>query len=211
MMKNTNIFKTVADRIVRNLINHSEQVLEFKGFYPQKAIIYMTTKMKAFKVESITKEYNNGQFVYTVKYKDLNKYSDLTGSKIEAYEYKKERAIRKGFTEHYTGAVSTKFNTINDDYRAELDCPNFSSERDETGYAACPFNDRGFEKLDPVDNCALEIRLQMLGYNNYQDFLDKNKCLTPNEAMEMLDIETQEFYNNFVAPDYSQSEELSLV
>lgn len=210
-MKNKNVFQKVATRIMNNLINNKDNTLEFKDFYPQNAIVYMTTKMKAFKVESITKDYDNGHIVYTVKYRDLNKYSDLIGSKVEAYEYKLERAIRNGFTDHYTGAVSTKFNNINDDYRAELDCPNFSNEKDETGYAACPFNDRGYEKLDPMDSCGLELRLQMLGYENYQDFINKNNALTPNEAMEILDIETMEFYNNYTAPEYSQSDELALV
>lgn len=187
-MTNKNIFKEIAEQLFNNEKYDNDRVLTFKNYYPESAIVYITTKLKAFKVSGIKKSYNynTGKFNYELSYEDLYKYSDLTSTKFECEENKEYKNRLKSYFDSKT--------SINDNYRAELECPNWSAERDETGYAQCPFNNKEYEQLDPQDNCILNFRLQELGYKDYSDFAEQHKELTKSELVEVL----QEELNNIL-------------
>ena len=192
-MTNKNIFREVAEQIFNNEKYNNERVIKFKNFYPQNAVVHMTTVMKAFKVTGIKKSYNynTGKFNYKLSYDDLHKYSDLTNIMFEIDEEQHYKKALKGYFDDK--------NKVNDLYRVEFECPNWSSQRDEYGYAPCPFNDKGYEQLDPEDNVILNFRLQELGYKDYTDFVQQHKELTKSELQEVM---SEELSNVLVAQEW---------
>ena len=181
-----NVFKQVAQQLFNNEKYNNERVLKFNNYYPQNAIVYITTKLKAFKVTGIKKEYNynTGRFNYTLSYTDLYKYSDLTATKFECLENEEYQKKLKGYFDDK--------HKVNDNYRVELECPNWSSVADEYGYKECPYNDKGYESLEPQDNVILNFRLQALGYKDYEDFVSQHKELTKSELAEVMSEELEQ-------------------
>lgn len=177
------IFAEVAEQLFNNEKYNNERVLKFMNYYPQNAIVHMTTVMKAFKCKGIKKEYNynTGRFNYLLEYTDLNTLSDLVATKFECYENEQYKKKLKGYFDNKS--------EVNDKYRVELECPNWSSQKDEYGYAQCPFNNREYEQLDPQDNVVLNFKLQGLGYKDYEDFANQHRELTKEQLQTVLSEE----------------------
>ena len=86
----------------------------------------------------------------------------------------KESLEKKGYVGEFKNEnITNKFGHINQKYRQELECPNWSSEPDEFGYRANPNSEIGYEKLDKADSCTFEAYVCLeLGYTDYQEFCE---------------------------------------
>ena len=187
-----NIFKHIQQQMVMNEIFDSERVFTIPmdtPKYPEKIVTYITSK-GACKIQSVRKYYANG-FKVEIAYKDVNTTSDFLDTALEV-EKAKRKKHEKAITDRYV---------FNDIYRDELECPNWSSIADETGYKACPNNNKGYEYLLPEDSCTIQLMLQAIGYDDYADFARYNEGLT--DITEELHRQYQAFINTDIAKDYT--------
>lgn len=201
-MSQSNIFNEIRNQLINNELFGNEKKLQFRNEYPEGCIVWLCKNQKAFKVTGMKKFIHNSEKVYEISYEAVNTACDFLDVAYESAKYKRERAIRKGYT--LNESPRTKSLKINDMFRAELDCPNWSNKADETGYKQCPYNDKEFEHLDKEDDCCFEIYLQQIGYDNYQDFIKKNEFST-KEYMEIFEENYKEFLNNLHAKDYEEN------
>ena len=193
-MQKQNVFQTIRrqlltneiDRIKLNPVLKGKSSFTIIGYYPEKAIVWLTTKKKLFKVAKITKSYNTRIhiFDYTIEYKDFNEYSDFVAGAIDKFRHHQQEYLNKRKRENMP--VTIKFLDYYDEHRQELECPNWSNEADETGYRECPNNNREYEHLTREDNCTFELFCQWLGYDNYQDYID-NSELDEDEENKLYD------------------------
>ena len=139
---------------------------------------------------------------YYLEYKDVNTASDFLDTAYETAKYKREQKIRKGLLSNEP--VTTKFLNINDQFRSELECPNWSNIADETGYAPCPYNDKEYEHITREDSQSFEHFVQSLGYDNYQDFIKYNE-FGIYETQEQIDRMYQDFLNGYESEEYTYS------
>lgn len=195
----TAIFNTIKNQLVKNEINDSKRVLTLQDFYPEKIIVWLTTKQKAFKVTKLNKYIKNGKKCFDIEYKDVLTSCDFLDTAYEIAKAKKEKNIKKGYTSDES--IATKFLKLNDIYRYELECPNWSASSEEDGYKQCPFNNKEYEILDKADDCTFELFLQQLGYENYKDFISKHE-FDKKELFEIFDEEYKEFLNNLHTQEY---------
>jgi len=137
---------------------------------------------------------------YYLKYKDVDTSNDFLQVAYDIAKNKIEKKLRKGYLSNEP--VSTKFLHLNDQFRQELECPNWSNKIDETGYAPCPYNDKEYERLSREDSQSFEHFVQWLGYDNYNDFLRYNEFgITENEdEIEQL---YQQFLEGYNTPEYA--------
>lgn len=172
----------IVQQLFENETKDKKRVLTFYNFFPQKDVNRAIDK-KVFKAVDIKKKYNYnvGMIVYELEYKDLYKYTDLTSAKFECWENEQYKKKLKGYFDDK--------HKVNDLYRTELECPNWSSQKDEYGYASCPFNNREYEPLDPQDNVVLNFKLQGLGYKDYEDFANQHRELTKEQLQTVLSEE----------------------
>ena len=170
----TNIFAIIRNQIVSNELLGKEREFTVKFSYPSDEIVWMTTKAKAFKVESVTKSEENGQKVYTIKYKDLNPTSQFLEKALEIAEIKQRKYAKFHEFEHL--APRQKSLAYYDKYRVELDCPNVDYKSIGLEY----------EMLDRADDCTFELFVQKFGWNNYTEF---------REFIESSTLETQDRIN----------------
>lgn len=202
----TNVFEIIRNQVLANEIDRLKENPEregkssftVKGYYPEKAIVWLTTVKKLFKIAKVDKSYDliHNKYVYEVFYKDFNEYSDYVQGAIESFKNKKDK-----YEEYYKTqnmSVIDKAMYYNDTHRFELECPNWSNQKDETGYAQCPNNDREYEHLSREDSVRFEMFCQFLGYDNYEDFIENNKL--DNEEIDML---YTQFTEGSIAPEYA--------
>lgn len=201
---NTKLFNEFKNSIVKQIVNNeiygNENKFQCRGFYPENVIVWMTTKQKAFKIVKLNKIVENGEKIYEIEYKDVNTASDVLEPLYETIKYKREKKLRKGLLSNEP--VSTKFLHINDQFRQELECPNWSNEIDKTGYAACPNNNKEYERLSREDSISFEHFTQWLGYDNYQDFIKYNEfglVETEDEINQLY----QQFLEGYNIPEYA--------
>ncbi len=202
-MKNT-IFTQIQQQLVNNEIYGNDRILQFRGFYPENAIVWLVRNQKCFKVTKLNKIIRNGEKVYEVEYKDVNTACDFLQVAYDIASYKREKKLRKGYLSNEP--VSTKFLNINDQFRAELDCPNWSNIEDETGYKECPYNNKGYDHISREDSQSFEHFCQFMGFKNYEDFEswnEYNHSLTDDE----IDMLYNQFLEQYQAPDYSFKDE----
>lgn len=221
-----NLFEQIRNQIVKNEIFGNEPMFKVKGQYPEKVILWLTNN-KVFKIDFVKRDLTEKGFVYEIHYKNLFTGSDFLENAYETEKYRREKALRKGYLEYkadtniknetilalykkqfYSSeSPTTKFNEIADIKRSELECPNWSSERDETGYAPCPNNiNGGYEQLAPEDNSCLEITLNMLGYKDYNDFCERHPELSIEQCREELQNELKYFNDTFIADSWAIGE-----
>ena len=162
-----NLFKSIRNQLVKNEIYGNDQVFTVTiqtPKYPEKIITWLTTNQKAFKVAGVSKYYNNG-YCFEIKYKELNTACDFLNVAYDIAVNRREKH-QKATTDRYVWDNS---------HRQEFECPNWSSEEDETGYKACPNNNKGYEYLLPEDSCQIQLMLQAMGYDDYADFCRINE------------------------------------
>lgn len=191
-MKKQTIFDTIRNQIVKNELEGLERKFTISNEYPEAIIVWLTTKQKAFKVKKVTKKYDK-TMKYTIEYDNVLTTCDFLDTKYESEKYKKDSYNRKGL--NLNEAPSTKTKKLNDIYRYELECPNWNSTKDETGYCSNPFNKKGFEPLDKSDDCSFELFLQLRGYENYNDFINIHE-LSPKSFQEQISNEYEQWRNN---------------
>lgn len=194
-MKQT-VFTQIKEQLVVNELYDNDRVLQFRGEYPQQAIVWLV-KNKVMKCVELNVGKNG---TYYLKYKDVDTSNDFLQVAYDIAKNKIEKKLRKGYLSNEP--VSTKFLNINDQFRQELECPNWSNEIDETGYAACPNNNKEYERLSREDSISFEHFTQWLGYDNYNDFLKYNEFgITENEdEIEQL---YQQFLEGYNTPEYA--------
>lgn len=200
-----NLFRKIRNEIVKNEIFGNERKFKLSAPYPEKIIVWLV-RNKIFKLISVNRDLTERGFTYEIRYKDVNTAHNFLEKAYESMKYKREQAEKKGFMSN--DMVSTKFNNIADKYRMELECPNWSSEPDDTGYMECPMNTRGYERLSLDDNCCMALVLQGMGYKNYDDFCEQHKELSTYETNEELSNELNAFLENCVAEDWAIGEEI---
>lgn len=160
------VFQSIKTQIVNNEVygNEPKIVISQKSpKYPENIIKWLT-KNKIFKVDKVDKNYN-GEFQFIVYYKELYTGSDFLNIAYEKAKYEREKYLEKWDKSVHRIAK-------NDIKRAELQCNNWSAEKDETGYAECPYNEREYEHLEPEDNCVLNAKLRALGFEDYAEFAE---------------------------------------
>ena len=194
-MKQT-VFTQIKEQLVVNELYDNDRVLQFKGKYPQQAIVWLV-KNKVMKCVELNISKNG---TYYLKYKDVDTSNDFLQVAYDIAKNKIEKKLRKGYLSNEP--VSTKFLHLNDQFRQELECPNWSNKIDETGYAPCPYNDKEYERLSREDSQSFEHFVQWLGYDNYNDFLRYNEFgITENEdEIEQL---YQQFLEGYNTPEYA--------
>ena len=187
------IFTYVKSALV-NAMRNDETVgeVQFRGNYPTNVISWFC-KNNIFKVGGLSKEKINGKKVYTLKFKDIDVMSDFLKDTYESLE-------KKGYVGEFKNEnITNKFGHINEKYRQELECPNWSSEPDEYGYRANPNSEIGYEKLDKADSCAFEAYIcYELGYTDYQEFCEayseeERKALEESYEQEAEDMKASEY------------------
>jgi hypothetical protein len=195
----TSIFNSIKKQLINNEIYGNERKLQFTNFYPENAIVWLTTKQKAFKVTKLNRYIQNGERIYEIEYKDVYTGCDFLDTAYEIAKNKSERADRKGYKSNEP--VSVKFLNINDRFRAELDCPNWSNNPDETGYKSCPNNNREFEYISREDSQSFEHFCQWLGYDNYEDFQQYHE-FDNEENKQTIDCLYQQFLEGYNIPTW---------
>jgi hypothetical protein len=170
----TNIFAIIRNQIVSNELQGKEREFKVKFSYPSNEIVWMTTKAKAFKVESVIKSEEDGQKVYTIKYKDVNPTSQFLEKALEIGEAKQKKYNKFHEFEHL--APRQKSLAYYDKYRTELDCPNVD-------YKALGLD---YDMLDKADDCTFELFLQKFGWDSYSEYM---------QFIETASIETQDRIN----------------
>lgn len=199
--KQNSVFALIKKQLVNNEIYGNDTKFTVRDYYPENIIVWLTTKQKAFKVTKVNTYMDNGSEVYEIHYKDLYTGCDFLDTAYETAKSKSEKAERKGYNSNEP--VSTKFLNINDKFRQELDCPNWSSEEDETGYKQCPFNvEKGYEYISREDSQTFEHFCQYLGYDNYQDFLRYHEFALQEEK-ERIDEMYQRFLEGYREVEYA--------
>lgn len=193
-MKQT-IFTKIQQQLVNNELYDNDRVLTFRGEYPQQAIVWLV-KNKVMKCISL----NLIKDTYYLKYKDVDTSNDFLQVAYDIAYNKREKKLRKGLLSNEP--VSTKFLNINDQFRYELECPNWSNEIDETGYAPCPNNNKEYERISREDSQTFEHFVQSLGYDNYQDFIKYNE-FGINETQDEIDRLYQQFLEGYNTPEYA--------
>lgn len=224
-----NVFSKIRNQIVKNEIYGNERIFKLSHPYPENVIVWLV-RNKVFKLTSVKRNVTKDEINYEIKYESVNTGSDFLEKAYESMKYKLEQEEKRGyvkreivtavtehdgkykttvFEKHYepNEMVTTKFNNIADKYRMELECPNWNSEPDETGYMECPMNERGYEHLSLDDNCCMALVLQGMGYKNYDDFCEKHQELSITETNEELTNELKAFLENCVAEEWAIGEE----
>lgn len=184
-MSQVNVFSNVRNQIVNNEINKLKgvdvtDVFKIRGKYPENIIVWMTSKAKAFKVDKITKEFDNGTTIYNIQYKNLNLDSEFLAPAYEKEEYKVNKYKKSHEFDHLS--VVDKAMATNDKYRMELDCPNFDYER----------FDMQNEYLEKADSTSFELFLQKIGFKNYDEFTQYID-ITKQDIAETIDEMYKEF------------------
>ena len=192
-MSHANIFTSIRNQIVYNETQKLrgnegiEDVFKLRGYYPEKIIVWLTTKAKAFKIDKVSIDFDNGTRVYNIRYKNVNVNSEFLAQAYEVQEYKIEKYKRRHEFDHLS--VVEKNLATNDKYRAELECPNFDYKR----YGL------DNEYLEKADSCNFEMFIQKLGFENYSDFaryIETQK----KEVSEILEEKYEEFLKNEIMP-----------
>lgn len=215
-MSQANLFNSIRKQIVDNEIYGNEKILQFRNYYPENIIVWLTTKQKCFKVTSVKKYWYKSDKIFELEYKDVNTACDFLSVAYDIAKSRIDRAIKKGYMTinvytdntncthieyvENTEPVGDKFRHIADKYRDELECPNWSNKKDETGYSACPYNNREFEYLSREDSQSFEHFVQSLGYDNYQDFLKYNEFAIDEDRINQL---YQKFLEGYESPEYA--------
>lgn len=215
MSQSKKLFNDIRKQIVDNEIYGNEKVLQFRNYYPEQIIVWLTTKQKCFKVVSLKKYWYKDDKIFELEYKDVNTACDFIQVAYDIAQSRVERAIKKGYMmiNIYTDntgnkhieyiennePVGDKFRHIADTYRDELECPNWSNIKDETGYSSCPNNNRQYEYLSREDSQTFEHFVQSLGYDNYQDYIKYNEfAINEDKINEMY----QRFLEGYTTPEY---------
>lgn len=181
-MNNNKVFSIIRNQIVFNETqklrgNETKNEFTVKYRYPEKAIIWMTQKAKAFKVAKVTEGYDdNGTRTYTIEYKDINTYSPFLEQRYSIEADKIEEYMRNHEFDHLP--VVEKALAYNDKYRYELECPNYEHANKE--------------RIDKADCCSFELNLQQMGYESYKDFVRKN-FIESYEAQTELELMHKDF------------------
>lgn len=199
-MRNQTIFAQIKEQLVINELYDNDRVLQFRGEYPQQVIVWLV-KNKVMKCVDLNVGKNG---TYYLKYKDVDTSNNFLQVAYDIASYKREKKLRKGYLSNEP--VSTKFLNINDQFRAELDCPNWSNIEDETGYKECPYNNKGYDHISREDSQSFEHFCQFMGFKNYEDFEswnEYNHSLTDDE----IDMLYNQFLEQYQAPDYSFKDE----
>ena len=184
------IFSSIKRQIVQNVNDAETGVSSVNCFTTngwQAAVIGWLTKQGVFhldgnptKIEKKQGKYGK-YWVYEIKYKDLNinhsffRNSGIRGRKDSEEELKSDRMSR---------GTHSGYNMTPEGY----------------------YEDRTiYEHLDPRDNCCLEIVLNQLGYDTYEDYVFIKQRIGYSEASirQELSDEIQKFYKEQVAPEYS--------
>lgn len=189
------IFSIIRNQMVNNLReDKTTGSVEFHKGLPTNVIRWLC-KQGVCKIDKVEKQKNSqNKYVYTVFYRDVNKYSAFLKDTVERLE-------KKGYITDSNDCVTVKFGKIADKYRTELECPNWSSEPDETGYRACPNANRGYEKLSREDSVMFEMFTQWLGYDSYLEY-----SLVDHDE-DSIDILYNHFLSEILVPEYAQGEE----
>ena len=191
------IFNIIRNQMISALKdNETKGSLKFYKGLPTNVIDWLQRQGVA-RFNGLDRTPNKGKgakYIYTVYYTDLDKYSAFLKDYVERLE-------KKGYIAE-SNPVTVKFMKIHDYYRDELECPNFSSEKDETGYAPCPENvNGGVERLTRADDIVFEMFVQSLNYENYLEYerYDHDEDVI-NELYE-------QFRNETLVKEYQQGEE----
>ena len=84
-------------------------------------------------------------------------------------------------------------------YRQELECPNWNSEPDETGYVECPNREIGYEKLDKADSCGFEAYIcSQLGFDSYEQWVET----VPEQERAVMEEAYEVIAEDIKAPEY---------
>lgn len=160
------VFTEIRKQIVNNEVYGNEPKIVIKQDSPKypENLVKWFTKNNIFKVDKVAKDFN-GKFEFIVYYKDL-----YTGSDFLNIAYEKAMYDRKKYLDKWDKSVDRRVKADMD--RQELQCNNWSSEKDEYGYAECPYNTREYENLEPEDNCVLNAKLRALGFEDYAEFAE---------------------------------------
>lgn len=185
---------TIFEMIKTNLVNSLKAERTFGQItfktYPYKQILWLC-KQGTFKVEKVEKD-DEGRYI--LHYKNMDVLSPFLKT---TYEYLERKGL---IGEHKNESITNKFGHIYSKYRQELECPNWSSEPDETGYIANPFGKEiGYEHLDKADSCMFELMIQELGYLNYEDFVKS----TGEEERKVIEESLEYKEDELKAPEYS--------
>lgn len=187
---NNKVFSIIRNQIVFNETqklrgNETKNEFTVKYFYPEKVILWMTKKAKAFKVAKVTHGYDeNGIRTYTIEYKDVNTYSPFLEQRYSIEENKIIEYMKKHEFDYLP--VVEKSLAYNDKYRYELECPNYE-------YA-------NKERIDKADSCTFELNIQQMGYESYKDFIRKN-TIESYEAQTELELMHKDFIERNIEED----------
>lgn len=187
---NTSIFGVIKAQIVSN--ENAKELLQpycniFKVQHIQTGVLNWFVNRKVFAVKQIRSYRENGKFVYEIEYTNLN-------PENEFFRYSK---MRSRLTDDYIDIGERAYS------QTRVDEKYFYS--DESRY----------EYLEPEDSCLLEITLNELGYNSFNEYME-NAPDGASLARINLSEEIENFYKTKVVKpweigeDEEEQEELAI-